>query len=247
MFKIKMTEIRVLDKEYSWKGMTLLEFLEEGNIPTEWADFFKRPEVWADIKEISSKLSKETRTIYPVIQNIFRVLYLTPPDKIKVVIIGQDPYFQGSAVGLCFSVKKGNTINPSLRNIYSELKREAYKPTEDGNLFHWAQQGCLMLNASLTVAKSSANSHKGIWVNFYELLIKYIISKGKQACWLLMGRSAQEIKDEIPCKNKVFTTSHPSPYSFKESFPGSPAFYGSDVFQRVNITLRNWGQEQIKW
>ncbi len=250
MFKIKMTEIRVLDKEYSWKSMTLLEFLEEGNVPTGWADFFAGSEVWEELKIISDKLAKETRTIYPSIQHVFRALYLTAPEQIKVIIIGQDCYPNhpnNSAVGICFSVKKGNTINPSLRNIYAELKREAYKITEDGSLFHWSQQGCLMLNASLTVAKGSANSHKGIWVNFYEMLVKYVVEKVKQACWLLMGRSAQEIKEGIPNNHKVFCSSHPSPYSFKESFAGSPAFYGSDIFQRTNITLRNWGKDQIKW
>jgi len=221
--------------------------LEEGNIPTDWVDFFIRSEVWAELKKISDKLTKETRTIYPAINHVFRSLYLTPPDKIKVIILSQDPYPQGSAVGICFSVKKGNTINPSLRNIYAELRREAYKPTEDGNLFHWAEQGCLMLNASLTVAKGSANSHKSIWVAFYELLVKYVVQESKQACWLLMGRSAQEIKEEIPNNHKVFFSSHPSPYSFKESYRDSPAFYGSDIFQRTNITLRNWGKDQIKW
>ena len=102
MFKIKMTEIRVLDKEYSWKGMTLLEFLVEGNIPTEWADFFAKPEVWEELKSISNKLAKETRTIYPSIQNVFRALYLVPPEKIKVVMPGGELFIEMAEGGWVF-------------------------------------------------------------------------------------------------------------------------------------------------
>jgi len=126
-----MVHVELLDKKYSWKDMSLLQFLQEGNIPKKWEKFFEREDIQKIIYTISQELDKvrKTKIIYPSIQQVFRALYLLPIDKIKAVIVGQDCYhngsteYDGSAVGLCFSVKPGNKINPSLRSIYTELKQ----------------------------------------------------------------------------------------------------------------------------
>lgn len=245
--KNKMTEIEVVEGEYSWKSMSLMDFLEEGNVPSSWNEFFSRSDVRSELRKISKELSKEKRDIKPSIEHVFRAFYMTPLEKINIAVIGQNPYVNGSAVGLSFSVKKGNTINPSLKNIYAELRKEGYNPVEDGNLFHWAKQGCFMLNSALTVLEGDSSSCINLWNNFYEILIEYINEKTEKICWLLMGKPAQSIKSKISSKHKVIVSSHPSPFSFKTSSRDSPAFSGSNIFKIANQTLKSWGKEEIKW
>ena len=125
---------------YSWKNQSLIDYLNEGNIPITWYRFFKDNE--NEILSISDKIEFEKQkqddyTIYPPINLTFRSFI--PVDKMKVVILGQDPYHnKDSAVGLCFSVCPNNKINPSLKNIYKELKLEKYDVNDDGTLYHWA-------------------------------------------------------------------------------------------------------------
>lgn len=223
-----------LDDTYEWDNVSLAEYLSEGNVPSGWKDFFNREDIQNDLGIISEEIDENRGdTIYPSIDKVFKAFYMTPLDKVKAVIIGMDPYHNGSAVGLCFSVKNGNPINPSLRSIYRELKEEGYNPIEDGDLTHWAKQGVLMLNMALTVLKGKAGSHTSIWYDFSEKVVKYIDEKrGDKVQWILMGSDAHQVKDLI--RNGIkHCTSHPMPLAAGRSSNSGVAFWGSGVFKKV--------------
>ena len=232
-----MSNIILENKNYNWDKMTLIDFVNEGNIPSGWKDFFYMNEVQLELYSISNILYKlgKQKIIYPPINKIFRAFYDVPVNKIKAVIVGMDPYHNGSAVGLCFSVKKGNKINPSLRNIYKELVLEGYNVTKDGDLSHWAKQGVLMINMALTVEKSKPGSHSKIWNNFSQLLVKYLSLK--KIKWILLGKQAHKLSEQISHKN-CYCTSHPSPFSAYRNCGLYPPFIGSKIFNKIqNI---NW-------
>jgi uracil-DNA glycosylase len=128
----------------SWKTLTLWNYLLEGNIPKNWNYFFEHN------KHELFKISKMLETSTHIFPKVFRS-FINP----SIVILGQDPYHNGSAVGYCFSVLPGNNINPSLNNIYTELKNNGYEITKNGILNHWVDQGCFMLNTSLTLSRFS--------------------------------------------------------------------------------------------
>jgi len=168
-----------------------------------------------------------------------------PFDKVKVVIIGQDPYFNpGQAHGLCFSVKKGVAIPPSLRTIYAELESSipGFKKPKHGYLENWARQGILMLNATLTVQKGKPNSHaKCGWQTFTDRVIELLNSKKKNLIFLLWGGFAQKKGKVIDAeKHHVFSSPHPSPM-------GGPGFKGSGCFSTTNKTLKEMGETVIDW
>lgn len=229
-------EITLLNNDYTWDKCGLIDFLKEGNIPLSWKDFF------IDNLDILINISNKleiTKTIYPEITNVFRAFYMTPIDKIKVIIIGQDCYHNGNATGLCFDVKTGSQINPSLRNIYKEMKLEGFNPTEDGKLSHLPFQGVLLLNAALTVEKGCADSHSKYWYPFTERLIKYISNNTSNISWLLMGKRAQEFKKYINIStHNIVETSHPSPFSAMRGYGTIPAFIGSDCFKKLGNNIK---------
>lgn len=238
-----------VDIIYSWNNQTLLDFLNKGNIPRKWSNFFKENEKL--IIEISDKLenlikkSEKPYIIYPPINMTFRAFI--PVEKMKLVILGQDPYHnKGSAVGYCFSVCPGNSINPSLRNIYTELKNEKYNINEDGTLYHWVKQGCFLLNTSLTVKENTPESHVKIWLRFIEKVIEYVVKEGDNILWLLMGAKAYKFQDFIP-KKLTFSTSHPSPLSAYKNTAKLPSFFGSNVFRNINEALKKQNKKEIKW
>ena len=240
---------------YSWKNMSLYDFLLEGNTPSSWKQFFLNNQ---DILfTISEKLEEEKHNnknliIYPSIHKTFRSFI--PIEKIKVVVLGQDPYhsgtteFDGSAVGYCFSVLPGNSINPSLKNIYKELRQEGYTVKEDGILTHWAKQGCFLLNTALTVEKGCPDSHTSIWYDFTENAVKYIEQNYKNIVWLLLGSKAHKYKNFIDENNHhIICTSHPSPFSFMRSSGNIPAFLGSNIFKHTNDYLTKKNMLPINW
>lgn len=189
--------------------------------------------VQTELKYISDELEKESGTIFPLPQQVFRTFYLTRLEQLTGVIIGQDPYHNGSAVGLCFSVKPGNSINPSLRNIYKELEDEGFHPKRDGDLTNWARQGILLLNMALTVRKGDADSHSCLWDVFSELLIKFIDKKRcKKVHWLLFGSNAHAIEKHLSGSN-IHKTTHPSPFAAATPSRTAPAFFGSKIFHQV--------------
>ena len=203
----------------------------------EWAPFFTRPDVVAILETIDTTVS--SRSFYPESNNIFRVFSL-PLQQIRVVILGQDPYPDGNATGLCFSLSPdAKKLNPSLRNIYKELG----KPTQR-DLTHWLTQGCFLLNTALTVEPGHAGSHLKLWRPFTELLLDYISENTKGIAWILMGAFAADFQRYTTRnRHRAFITSHPSPLSATRPFQNHPAFLGSGVFTNVNEFL----EKKIEW
>lgn len=243
-----MSKLNFLDEKWSWK-ITLSEFLKD-NTPIGWEEFFERKDVKEELNNISEYLKKEAdekATIYPEIYQVFRAFRL-PLKKIKVVILGQDCYHDGNAVGLCFSVPPNRTINPSLRNIYKELKDSGYSPIENGNLSKWVNQGCFLINTALTVEKASPGEHLHIWYPFSRKLLKYVSDNTENVIWLIMGVEALKISEEIdnPTHTKIIS-SHPSPLSANRDFRGYPAFLGSKNFLKINEFLKSKNMKEIDW
>jgi uracil-DNA glycosylase len=237
-----------LDETYDWDTLTLWDYLCEGNVPSHWKDFFHREDVQKSLQNVSEGIMKKSKgcTIYPPINKVFRA-FNTPLNKVKVVVLLQDPYFNpGSAVGICMSVPPNVPINPTLRNVYTELENEGYTPRRDGSLIHWADQGCLMLNTALSVEKGTAESHLHIWYDFSEKVLDYIGKNTRDVAWLLMGAKALAFEKYALEKNghNVFVTSHPSPLSAYKGFRGYPAFIGSGVFNKIDKFL---GKRKILW
>lgn len=186
-------------------------------------------------------------TCFPQKDEIFNALKLTPPEKVKVVILGQDPYInEGQAHGLAFSVKEEwAKFPPSLKNIYKEIGDDLEVPAIgcNRNLTSWAEQGVLLLNTSLTVRAGESNSHsrKG-WEIFTDAIIEYLGKNREHIVYLLWGNNAISKKHLINCdKNLVLTAAHPSPLS------ASRGFFGCKHFSKTNNYLRGNGLEEIKW
>lgn len=227
---------------YAWKDMSLMDFLNEGNTPSNWVELFSENKLL--LQEVSNYLSAVEKPIYPEINDVFRAFRIALKD-IKVVILGQDPYHNsGAAVGLCFSVG-GNVINPSLRNIYTELETEGYNVVKNGDLNHWVQQGCFMLNTALTVEEGKPGSHLEIWKTFMDRVL-YTVSSVSNIAWLFMGAKAFEYKHYSE-RGKAFITSHPSPFSAHKKFRDYPAFLGSNVFKNINGYLESENKGGIRW
>ncbi len=186
-----------------------------------------------------------TKTVYPDMYNIFNSMKHTPFKDVKVVILGQDPYHEkGQAMGLAFSVPKGEKIPPSLVNIYKEIESETGKNMPPhGDLTGWARQGVLLLNTVLTVREHMANSHKGKgWEQFTDGVIKKISEQKEGVVFLLWGANARSKKALID-KNKhlILETVHPSPLS---AYNG---FFGCGHFIKANEYLIKKGKEPIDW
>ena len=209
-------------------------------------------------KEYFAKLSDFVRgeyshaIVYPPPKNIFRAFDLCPFDKVKVVILGQDPYHgAGQANGLCFAVGEGVALPPSLQNIFKELQNdlgptspEASKGTaKSGDLTQWAKQGVLLLNATLTVAAKSAGSHqKKGWEEFTDAAIKALSDQKEHLSFILWGNYAKQKGAHIDrTKHLVLESPHPSP------FAASHGFFGSKPFSKTNAYLKSTGQTPIDW
>ena len=188
----------------------------------------------------------QTTTVYPPGSKIFEAFNRTPFDKVKVVILGQDPYHgPNQAHGLCFSVQDGIQPPPSLINIYKELQKEYGVPVNmtNGNLTRWADQGVLLLNATLTVEAGKAGSHqsKG-WETFTDAAIKALSDRRNGLVFMLWGSYAQQ-KGRVIDRRKhlVLESSHPSPLSVYRGFDGC------GHFKKANQYLQSRGQEPINW
>lgn len=184
-------------------------------------------------------------TVYPDMYDIFNALHYTPYEKVKVVILGQDPYHgPNQAHGLCFSVKPGVEPPPSLKNIFKELHDDlGFPPPNHGSLVHWAKQGVLLLNTVLTVRKGEPNSHRGKgWEIFTDRVIQILNERQRPVIFLLWGRHAQEKGKLITSEHHyILTASHPSPYS------ANLGFFGSRPFSKVNRILTSLGEDPIDW
>jgi uracil-DNA glycosylase len=191
------------------------------------------------------KQEYQTQTVYPPGKEIFRAFDCCDFDDVKVVIIGQDPYHGvGQANGLCFSVRDGIKMPPSLVNIFKELHNDIAKPIpQSGDLGLWAKQGVLLLNATLTVRSSSPGSHqnKG-WESFTDAAIKKISDEKENVVYLLWGAYAQKKGEFINRqKNLVLMSAHPSPFS------ADRGFFGCKHFSKANEYLKSKGMTEISW
>lgn len=217
-------------------------------IEASWKDVLKTEFSKAYFEQAALHIKTEKsqgKTIYPPGSLIFNAFNTTPFDKVKVVILGQDPYHgPGQAHGLCFSVQNGVPPPPSLVNIFKELQEDVGidAPTH-GNLTHWAQQGVFLLNASLTVRAGEPMSHSKIgWAQFTDNVIKTISDKKEHVVFLLWGKFAQEKKVLIDeTKHLILKAAHPSPLS------AHAGFLGCKHFSKTNEYLGKNGIDPIDW
>ena len=216
--------------EESWKALLISEY--EKDYMQSLSHFLRE-----------QKLHK--KIIYPPGNKIFNAFQLTKFEKLKVVILGQDPYHGiGQAHGLSFSVEQGIKPPPSLNNIFKELESDlGLKRPDHGNLEKWAQQGVLLLNSILTVEKGSPGSHtKKGWEIFTDEVLNTITSLRKNTVFILWGQKAQDKCHFIDStENLVIKSSHPSPYS------AHGGFLGSKPFSRTNNYLKDHGYDPIDW
>jgi len=217
-------------------------------IEASWKDVlrdeFCKP-YFQQIVEFLKTEKAQGKIIYPPGSLIFNAFNTTPFDKVKVVLIGQDPYHgPGQAHGLCFSVQNGIALPPSLQNIYKELHDDIGIPIpKTGNLTHWAEQGVFLLNASLTVRAADPMSHSKIgWATFTDAVIKIISSQKKNIVFLLWGKFAQDKQGLIDAtKHYVLKAAHPSPLS------ASSGFFGCRHFSKTNNFLVKNGIDPVDW
>lgn len=220
-----MTDVKI---EESWKEKLKDEFSEP---------YFKN---------LTEMVRKEylTKKVYPPAKDVFRAFNLCPFDKVKVVIVGQDPYHgPKQANGLSFAVAEGMKLPPSLKNIFTEIYNDlGVTPIQSGDLSRWAKQGVLMLNAVLTVLAASPASHKGKgWEQFTDAVIRTLNDNKEHVVYMLWGKYAQDKGAVIDReKNLVLTSAHPSPYSVSN-------FYNNHHFSKCNAYLEKHGLTPIDW
>ncbi len=219
----------------------------EVKIETGWKkvlqEEFDQP-YFSEIVHFLKTEKSQGKTIYPPGKMIFNAFDKTPFDKVKVVLIGQDPYHgAGQAMGLSFSVPDGVKPPPSLVNIFKELHSDIGIPIpKTGNLTKWADQGVLLLNASLTVRANEPNSHAKIgWHTFTDVVIQKVSSMRSNIVFLLWGAFARQKQEFInPGKHLILQTAHPSPFS-------ADKFFGCKHFSKTNHYLVKHGIDPINW
>ncbi len=218
-----------IQMEESWKGVLHQEFEEP---------YMKK------LKALLKTEKQQGKLIYPPGELIFNAFNHTPFQKVKVVIIGQDPYHgPNQAFGLAFAVQKGVSVPPSLRNIYKELSTDipGFKIPNHGDLTRWADQGILLLNATLTVRAGEPGSHQKIgWEQFTDKAIKLLSEQREGIVFLLWGRFAQSKAAFIDGnKHSILKAPHPSPLA--------QGFLGCKHFSKTNEILRQQGEKEIDW
>ncbi|NUR61178.1 MAG: uracil-DNA glycosylase [Catenulispora sp.] len=215
-------------------------------IPASWAPVLaaetEQP-YFADL-EAFLKTERAEHQVFPPEKEVFAALDATPYEDVKVVLIGQDPYHDdGQAHGMCFSVRPGVRIPPSLRNMYKELETDlGVAPVKHGYLRAWADQGVLLLNTVLTVRAHEPASHKDRgWEKFTDAVIKDVSAREKPVVFVLWGAHAKKKAKLIDTsRHAIVEGAHPSPLSAKK-------FFGSKPFSAVNEALVRFGQEPIDW
>ena len=200
-----------------------------------------------DLKRFLESEKKRGKRVFPSEQDVFNAFKYTSYHRVKVILMGQDPYHgQGQAHGLCFSVQKGVSLPPSLKNIYKEMENDlGISPAKHGCLLPWSKQGVLMLNATLTVRKGEPKSHYGKgWELFTDGVIRKLCERKDPLVFILWGKSAKEkcgtILNGIDHPHAILTSAHPSPYS-------AVHFFGCGHFSKTNALLKKWGKREIDW
>ena len=243
------------NKKYKKEEVDILELL--GKIKG-WKKIFNKIEniekILEEPNEIIKLCIKENVSILPYPNLLFNAFKLCKFNNLKVIIIGQDPYFNiknniPEAMGLSFSVPCGVPIPSSLRNIYKNLKKFDHidKIPEHGNLEKWAKQGVLLLNSALTVQQGVPNSHHEYWEDFTDEIIKNISKHKKNLIFVLWGRFAYNKSKLIDESHKIIVSSHPSGLSCKKKFKNHPSFEEYDHFGIINEYLENNKKDKIDW
>jgi uracil-DNA glycosylase len=220
----------------------------EINLHPSWLESlrseFQQPYM-AELKQFLRRERERGRTIFPRASNWFRALDLTPLDKVRVVILGQDPYHgEGQAHGLCFSVLPGVRPPPSLVNIFREMHSDlGVEPSAHGFLEHWASQGVLLLNSVLTVEMGSAASHRDRgWERFTDAVVRLVNAKPEPVVFMLWGSYAQKKASFVDqARHHVLKAPHPSPLSAHNGF------FGCRHFSKANAFLESRGLQPIDW
>jgi uracil-DNA glycosylase len=225
-----MSEAREIHLEASWKSRLAGEFEQSYML---------------NLRQFLLGRKRSGVVVYPPGDRIFAAMDSTPFDGVKVVILGQDPYHgPGQAHGLCFSVRDGVAVPPSLVNIYKEIEQDlGSRPPASGNLQHWAHQGVLLLNAVLTVERGQAGAHQGKgWEQFTDRIVSELNDGCEGLVFMLWGSYAMKKGARIDRdRHLVLTAPHPSPLS---AYRG---FFGCRHFSRANTWLEQHGQEPIHW
>jgi len=199
------------------------------------------------MRKLRAFLVEEVRNqrVYPPGKEVFNAFWLTPFEKVRVVILGQDPYHgSGQAHGLCFSVRKGVPAPPSLQNIFAELHQDmGFRPPDHGDLSSWARQGVLLLNTVLTVRSRQPKSHAGQgWETFTDKVITELNTRRDSLVFILWGASAgRKVQMVDQRKHLVLRSPHPSPYS------ADRGFFGCRHFSKANLWLEERNIESIDW
>ncbi len=220
--------------------------MSPNELPADWrailADEFDKP-YFKELQELLANERKE-HTVYPPEEDVFNAFKATPFNKVKVLLLGQDPYHgPGQAHGMCFSVKPGVRPPPSLVNMFKELHNDqGCTIPNHGNLVAWAHRGVMLLNAVLTVRQGEPNSHKNHgWEHFTDAVIKALDAREKPVVFVLWGAYAQKkaklIKGE---QHRIVKAAHPSPLSMAK-------FMGSKPYSAINEALEDVGEKAIDW
>jgi uracil-DNA glycosylase len=217
------------------------------SVVTDWnpllRDQLDQP-YWADLQAFVAA-ERRRAPVYPPEPEVFAALHTTPHAEVKVVILGQDPYHgPGQAHGLCFSVRRGIAIPPSLVNVHTELRDDlGIEPPGHGDLTAWARQGVLLLNTTLTVRGGAAGSHQGKgWERFTDRVIDVVDAKAERVVFVLWGSAARSKRDRIDVgRHAVVESPHPSPLSAHRGF------FGSRPFSATNQLLADAGREPVDW
>jgi uracil-DNA glycosylase len=216
-------------------------------VKTDWNPVlrgeFDKP-YWRELQTFVAD-ERRSRRVYPAPEDVFAALHLTPYAGTKVLILGQDPYHgPQQAHGLCFSVRQGVPPPPSLQNIFRELQDDlGYPLPGHGNLEHWAREGVLLLNATLTVRAGQAASHQGKgWETFTDEVIRAVAAKPERVVFILWGSMARRKRALIHgLQHTVIESAHPSPLSAHNGF------FGSRPFSRANAALIEAGRTPVDW
>ena len=221
--------------------------MELDQIPSSWRRHMRTELSRPYMHELRAFLreEREEHVVYPPEAEVFSALALTPYERVRVVLLGQDPYHgPGQAHGLAFSVRPGVRPPPSLMNVFRELKEDlGCAIPKDGYLTPWAEQGVLLLNAVLTVRKKAPNSHRGKgWEQFTDAILRAVNEKPGPVVFLLWGAYAQRKAELVdPARHVVLAAAHPSPFSARRGF------FGSRPFSHTNAVLAKAGEPPIDW
>lgn len=228
----------------------MLQSTIEKSIEPSWFEALKEEFASPYMEDLAAFVRAERASgakVYPPAADVFASLNLSPLDKTRVVIVGQDPYHgEGQAHGLSFSVRRGVAIPPSLKNIYKELKDDlGINPPDDGCLEGWAEQGVLLLNAALTVREKAPGSHAGRgWERFTDAVCTAVAQRSEPTVFILWGKFAQNKVARLELNaehNLILQSPHPSPFS---AYNG---FFGSKPFSKANQFLESKGCSPIQW